>query len=56
MRKDVLKHNMIFLQPTLQIGVAIGDQILKLKEVAHLFNGPELKNQQNALKQVKKLC
>lgn len=34
-----------------KIGVAIGDQILNLKEIAHLFNGPELKNRQHVFKE-----
>lgn len=40
------------LQPTHRIGVAIGDQILDLKQIAHLFTGPELKNHQHVFKQV----
>ncbi|KAF5274779.1 hypothetical protein FQR65_LT00362 [Abscondita terminalis] len=34
-----------------RIGVAIGDQILNLKEIAHLFNGPELIHKQYVFKQ-----
>jgi fumarylacetoacetase len=37
--------------PTHRIGVAIGDQILDLKQIAHLFTGPELKNHQYVFKQ-----
>jgi fumarylacetoacetase len=40
------------LQPTHRIGVAIGDQILDLKQIAHLFTGPELKNHQHVFKEV----
>lgn len=32
------------------IGVAIGDLILDLNVVAHLFNGPLLKDKQNVFK------
>lgn len=31
--------------------MAIGDQILNLNEIAHLFTGPELRNHQNVFKQ-----
>lgn len=40
-----------FPQDEHRIGVAIGDQILNLYEIAHLFTGPELKNHQNVFKQ-----
>nr|CAH0105034.1 unnamed protein product [Daphnia galeata] len=39
-----------FLQQ-IRIGVAIGEHILDLNAVAHLFNGPELKNSQHVLKE-----
>jgi hypothetical protein len=39
------------LQPTHRIGVAIGDQILDLKQIAHLFTGPKLKNHQHVFKE-----
>ncbi|RZB40516.1 FAA hydrolase N domain containing protein, partial [Asbolus verrucosus] len=39
-------------QTTHRIGVAIGDQILDLKQIAHLFNGPELKNNQHVFREV----
>ncbi|KAF2899244.1 hypothetical protein ILUMI_06935 [Ignelater luminosus] len=37
--------------PSHRIGVAIGDQILDLKEISHLFNGPELVNKQHVFKE-----
>ncbi|EFA06443.1 fumarylacetoacetase [Tribolium castaneum] len=37
--------------PTHRIGVAIGDQILDLRQISHLFVGPELKNNQDVFKQ-----
>lgn len=37
-----------------RIGVAIGEHILDLEAVAHLFNGPELKNNQHVFKEVTK--
>ncbi|KAJ3647318.1 hypothetical protein Zmor_019202 [Zophobas morio] len=40
--KDDLTH---------RVGVAIGDQILDLKQIAHLFTGPELKNHQDVFKE-----
>ncbi|KAK4885955.1 hypothetical protein RN001_002226 [Aquatica leii] len=36
---------------TRNIGVAIGDQILNLQEIAHLFNGPNLLHHQSVFKQ-----
>lgn len=33
-----------------RIGVAIGDQILDLSEIHHLFNGPKLRNNQDVFK------
>ncbi|GLV46376.1 Fumarylacetoacetase [Carabus blaptoides fortunei] len=36
---------------TARIGVAIGDQILDLSKVSHLFEGPHLKNNQHVFKQ-----
>ena len=41
-----------FLQPVQQIGVAIGDQILALQAVSHLFNGPVLCNVQHVFQEV----
>ncbi|KAJ8965386.1 hypothetical protein NQ317_006460 [Molorchus minor] len=37
--------------PTPRIGVAIGDSILDLKEIAYLFTGPELRNHQDVFKE-----
>ncbi|XP_054257810.1 fumarylacetoacetase-like [Macrosteles quadrilineatus] len=34
-----------------RIGVAIGDQILDLSKIKHLFNGPQLKNHQDVFSQ-----
>lgn len=34
------------LDPSLSIGVAIGDKILNLRAINHLFSGPELKDKQ----------
>lgn len=36
---------------TPRIGVAIGDLILSLREIAHLFNGPYLKDQQHVFRE-----
>lgn len=47
--------NVLFFDPfqaTPRIGVAIGDFILDLSIVAHLFTGPLLKNQQQVFKEV----
>ncbi|XP_057370834.1 fumarylacetoacetase-like [Daphnia carinata] len=38
-------------KPQQRIGVAIGEHILDLHAVAHLFNGPELKNNQNVFQE-----
>ncbi|XP_019869350.1 fumarylacetoacetase [Aethina tumida] len=37
--------------PSQRIGVAIGDQILDLSKISHLFTGPELKDNQNVFKE-----
>ncbi|XP_044263920.1 fumarylacetoacetase [Tribolium madens] len=37
--------------PTHRIGVAIGDQILDLKQISHLFVGPELKKNQDVFRE-----
>nr|XP_022912988.1 fumarylacetoacetase [Onthophagus taurus] len=34
-----------------RIGVAIGDKVLDLKKISHLFDGPELKNHQNVFQE-----
>lgn len=39
-------------QPTHKIGVAIGNEILNLKEISHFFDGPELKDHQYVFKDV----
>lgn len=46
----------IKIQPQRRIGVAIGEHILDIYEVAHLFNGSELKNNQHVLKEVYSTC
>lgn len=40
------------LQPRHRLGVAIGDQILDLSVIKHLFNGPALAKQQHVFEQV----
>lgn len=35
------------MQPQKRIGVAIGDEILDLSTISHLFDGPLLRNNQN---------
>lgn len=40
------------LQPRHRLGVAIGDQILDLSVVKHLFNGPALAKHQHIFDQV----
>lgn len=42
----------LYFQPTHRIGVAIGDQILDLKQIAHLFCGPNLKHKQHVFAEV----
>lgn len=42
-----------FSQPRRRIGVAIGDQILDLSVVKHLFNGPEITAKQDVLDKVR---
>lgn len=42
---DYIKRIMIF-QPNKRIGVAIGEEILDLSQIAHLFDGPLLKDKQ----------
>ncbi|MPC90397.1 Fumarylacetoacetase [Portunus trituberculatus] len=39
-------------EATHRLGVAIGDLILDLSVIAHLFTGPLLKNQQQVFKEV----
>jgi hypothetical protein len=51
-RMEHFFYVLAILQPTHRIGVAIGDQILDLKQIAHLFTGPELKNHQHVFKEV----
>ena len=47
------KNNYFFLfQPTHRIGTAIGDMILDLSVIAHLFSGPLLGPKQNVFKEV----
>lgn len=41
-----------FFQPTHRIGVAIGDFILDLSQISHLFDGPVLKHHQDVFKKV----
>lgn len=40
------------LQPRHRIGVAIGDQVLDLSAVKHLFDGPVLSKQRHVFEQV----
>lgn len=40
-----------FSQTKHRIGVAIGDKVLDLSVIAHLFNGPELVKHQNVFKE-----
>ena len=42
----------LLLQPRHRIGVAIGDKILDLSVVAHLFNGPVMSANQDVFNQV----
>ena len=42
----------LFLQPTHRIGVAIGDYVLDLSQVATLFNGPVLSTCKESLMKV----
>lgn len=51
----VVYNFVLFLQPTPRIGVAIGDLILDLRCIAHLFNGPILRKNQYVFKQVFKV-
>ena len=51
----LLSNSLLFyikIQVQPRIGVAIGEHILDLHEVAHLFDGPELKNNQHVLREV----
>ena len=41
-----------FLQPQHRIGVAIGDSVLDLSAVKHLFSGPELSSKQHVFSEV----
>ncbi|RXG73574.1 Fumarylacetoacetase [Armadillidium vulgare] len=43
--------SLITFQPSQRIGVAIGNLILDLSVISHLFNGPLLKSKQNVFKQ-----
>lgn len=43
---------MFLLQPKHRIGVAIGDYVLDLSQIAHLFNGDVLKQHQDVFKEV----
>lgn len=42
----------LFPQPTHRIGVAIGDQILDLSVIRHLFQGPVISKYQDVFYQV----
>ena len=47
-------HVVLFvLQPKPRIGVAIGDEILDLSAVKHLFDGPVLRSQQHVFEEVR---
>lgn len=45
-------YSRFLVQEHRRIGVAIGDQILDLSAIAHLFDGPNLKAHQNVFKEV----
>lgn len=49
---DLLMYLCISLQASHRIGVAIGDLILDLSVIAHLFTGPLLKDQQHVFQEV----
>ena len=43
----------LLLQPTPRIGVAIGDQVLDLGAIKHIFDGPHLRSHQHVFEQVR---
>lgn len=45
-----IKINFKSFQPQKRIGVAIGEEILDLSAIAHLFDGPLLKNKQDVFR------
>ena len=47
----VLKEKFWYTQPQKRIGVAIGDQILDVFAIAHLFTGPLLSGKQDVFRQ-----
>ena len=44
--------NYVYLQPQHRIGVAIGDKILDLSVIKHLFSGPALNGNQDVFNKV----
>ena len=48
-------HVIYLLQPQHRIGVAIGDRVLDLGEVRHLFDGPILSDKWDVLQKVRRL-
>jgi hypothetical protein len=48
----IVIFSFVFVQSAHRIGVAIGDHVLDLKAIKHLFNGPVMKSQQNVFEEV----
>ena len=46
----------VCLQPKHRIGVAIGDFVLDLSVIKHLFNGPVMSTKQHVFEQVSNKC
>lgn len=46
----LIKNTILYFQTDKHIGVAIGEWILDLNAISHLFNGPLLKDKQHVFK------
>jgi hypothetical protein len=49
----IMRWVSLLLQPTPRIGVAIGDQVLDLGTIKHIFDGPHLRSHQHVFEQVR---